>query len=357
MQTAHDNRKHARLSGSKIDRASLCPGSVQLEATIPETEPGAAALRGTAIHEIAEAIMRGEDVPKRHSDKPAEWVAEARAYATTLQEYTEPWAKKRMVELNTTPGLQGIHDSLGGTADYVAIGGGRILVADLKTGRTPVDPTNNPQLMTYAVGAVLQLKAPPGVAVTLAIYQAGQLKTWDTDHGQLMDWADALRHIAARVWSPQPQRTPSSSACQWCRAKAVCPELADAARSIAANEAHSDFSIEPPPVDVMFPAPVMSTYGLRGKLDTAALLEGWIDAVRAHAKTVLDDGTAIPGWRLKKGRRMIQIADADKLAQIAKGVPEAWTLKTPAQLQKLDALPSSLFVEVNAAPSLVRSEE
>lgn len=352
MNTSHETRSHARLSGSRIARALLCPGSIQLEATQPDQSNDSAA-KGTAIHEIAESFLTGGTTPEQHQDKPDDWIAEAQGYARAILEYTAPWAKKRIVELNLDPGLRQIHVSMGGTADYVAIGSGRLLVADLKTGRVDVSPTWNSQLMTYAVGAIKQLKAPDTITVTLAIYQAGQLKTWDCAYPDLLDWADTLTALAARVWADNPPRTPTADACRYCRAKTVCPELAQKAKDIAGIVAAGDFGL-------LKGAAENGIAGLQPDiiatetLDTADLLQHWIDAVKEKARQQIIDGTTIAGWQLRKGRKMVQIADAVKLEQAAKGHPDAWTLKTPSALQKMGVFPSSLFRETTAAASLVK---
>lgn len=350
----HSARAHKRLSGSRIERALLCPGSIQLEATLPD-EPNDAALRGTAIHEIADALLRNEPLPAHHQDKPEDWIQEAADYAWTLTDYASGWAKKRFVEMRLDDGLGQLHPSLGGTADYVAIGSGRLLVADLKTGRVDVQPTYSAQLMTYAAGVVLQLQAPPTINITLAIYQGGKLKTWDCTHADLLDWMDTLRDLSERVWHTHPARTPSADACRWCRAKTVCPELNAKAKEIATLVAHQDFGLvqtegtELPAVTV----PHIET----AMLDTADMLQSWIDDVREKAKRQISEGREITGWRMKPGRRMVQIVDADKAEALAKDVKEAWTLKGASALQKLGILPSSLFREVNAAASLVKVDK
>ena len=350
----HTDRAHARLSGSRIERALLCAGSVQLEATLPD-QPNDAALRGTAIHEIADALLKGESVPAHHADKPEDWIQEASDYARTLTEYAASWSKKRFVEMRVDDGLRQLHPSLGGTADYVAIGSGRLLVADLKTGRVDVQPTYSAQLMTYAAGVVLQLQAPASINVTLAIYQGGKLKTWDCAHADLLDWMDTLKDLSERVWHPTPARTPSADACRWCRAKTICPELNAKAKEIATAVAHQDFGLvqaegtEPPAVTI----PHIDT----SMLDTADLLQSWIDDVREKAKRQIVEGREITGWRMKPGRKMIQIVDAEKAERMAKDVKEAWTLKSASQLQKLGVLPSSLLREVNAAASLVKVDK
>lgn len=352
MNTSHETRSHARLSGSRIARALLCPGSIQLESTQPD-QTNDAALKGTAIHEIADALLNGGTVPAQHHDKPDEWVQEAHGYARAILEYTAPWAKKRLVELNLDPGLRLIHESMGGTADYVAIGSGRLLVADLKTGRNDVSPIWNSQLMTYAVGAVKQLKAPDTIKVTLAIYQGGQLKTWDCAYPDLIDWADTLTELAKRVWADNPVREPSADACRYCRAKTVCPELADKARSIAASIANQEFGLVKEAAVAGVPGVDVDAI-TTDTLNTADLLQHWIDAVRDRAKQQLIQGREIAGWQLRKGRKMVQITDTAKLEAAAKAHPDAWTLKTPSALQKMGVFPSSLFRETSAAASLVK---
>jgi len=350
----HTDLAHARLSGSRIERALLCPGSVQLEATLPD-QTNDAALRGTAIHEIADALLRNDPLPAHHADKPEDWVQEASDYASTLTSYADGWAKKRFVEFKVNDGLSQLHPTLGGTADYVAIGSGRLLVADLKTGRVDVQPTYNAQLMTYAAGVVLQLQAPESINVTLAIYQGGRLKTWDCAHADLLDWMDTLKDLSKRVWHPKPIRSPSTDACRWCRAKSICPELNAKAKEIATAVAHQDFGLvqavgtEPPAVTI----PHIDT----AMLDTADLLQSWIDDVREKAKRQIVDGHEITGWRMRPGRKMIQIVDSEKAERMAKDVQEAWTLKSASALQKLGILPSSLFREVNAAASLVKVDK
>ena len=360
----HTERKHARLSGSRIERALLCPGSIQLEATCPDTT-SEAAQRGTLIHETADALFLDLPTPE---GADAEIVAEAADYVRAIKDYTQGWAKKTFPEFPVNEGLETIHKAMGGTADYVAIGSGRLLVADLKTGSVPVSPKFSPQLMTYALGVIKQLKAPPTITVELAIWQR-ELKVWKCTYAELMEWEQTLKELAVRVFAESPIRTPSSDACQWCRAKTVCPELAAKAKDIATAAAVSDFGMaqtaqpakatkdvphwEDLPPDQPVAAPTITPE----MVNDAELVAMWAEAIKEAAKAQLMAGKPIAGWTMRKGRKMIKLADMNKAMDACIGKSEAWELISPTKLQKLGILSDDHFLETNAAPSIVRVKE
>lgn len=359
----HTERKHARLSGSRIERALLCPGSIQLEATCPDTK-SEAAQRGTLIHETADALFLDLPTPE---GADAEIVAEAADYVRAIKDYTKGWAKKTFPEFPVNEGLETIHKAMGGTADYVAIGGGRLLVADLKTGSVPVSPKYSPQLMTYALGVIKKLNAPPTITVELAIWQR-ELKVWKCTHSDLMEWEQTLKELAARVFATDPIRTPSSDACQWCRAKTVCPELAAKAKDIATAAAVSDFGMAqaaqpkatkdvPPWEDLPPDQPIAAPTITPEMVNDADLVAMWAEAIKDAAKAQLMAGKPIAGWTMKKGRKMIKLADMGKAMDACIGKSEAWELISPTKLQKLGILSDDHFIESNAAPSIVRVKE
>lgn len=360
----HTERKHARLSGSRIERALLCPGSIQLEATCPDTT-SEAAQRGTLIHETADALFLDLPTPE---GADADMVQEAADYVRAIKDYTQGWAKKTFPEFPVNEGLETIHKAMGGTADYVAIGGGRLLVADLKTGSVPVSPKFSPQLMTYALGVIKKLNAPPTITVELAIWQR-ELKVWKCTYAELMEWEQTLKELAVRVFAESPIRTPSSDACQWCRAKTVCPELAAKAKDIATAAAVSDFGMAqtaqpakatkdvPPWEDLPPDHPVTTPTITPEMVNDADLVAMWAEAIKDAAKQQLMAGRPIAGWTMKKGRKMIKLADMGKAMDACIGKSEAWELISPTKLQKLGILSDDHFLETNAAPSIVRVKE
>lgn len=336
----HSIRAHARLSASKIQRALLCAGSVMAEAEMPPEPSSEAALRGTVVHELAETLLSGRDIPE---NADPELLGKARNYVKAVEDFTAS-AKKRYVELNVTPALKTIHPSLGGTADLVAGGGGMLTVCDLKTGRVDVDPEWNPQLMTYALGAALLLNAPPSVGIRLAIYQeeSGGWKEWQCQYADLLDWRETLEGLAERALQPNAPRSASAEACKYCRARAVCPTLR-AASVIAARQEFDALDKNNVTTQMM---------------DDAEMCMVWAESVKEAAKVqLINKPDSIVGWKLRDGRKMVKWKDEKMAAVLLESHKDAWTLKSASTVQKMGIeLPSGLIEETRAAASLVRSK-
>ena len=161
----HETRKHARLSASRTDRFMSCPGSYRLESLMPYEPAGEAAAIGTAIHELSEIILRNGQIP---AGTDPDHIAMAQSYADFVNTLVEN-PRKKLIEVNLDSGLKSLHPALGGTADAVLVDGDHLHVVDLKTGRVAVDATDNKQLLTYALGAMRQFKAPSHITCTMHI--------------------------------------------------------------------------------------------------------------------------------------------------------------------------------------------
>ena len=164
----HVERQHARLSASRTERFMSCPGSVRLEALMPYEPAGEAAAIGTAIHELSERILNGQEIDD--PDVNPEHLAMAQEYADFINNLV-PNPRKKLIEVNLDQGLKSLHPALGGTADAVLVDGDQLIICDLKTGRVAVDATDNKQLLTYALGAMRQFKAPERITATVHIFQ------------------------------------------------------------------------------------------------------------------------------------------------------------------------------------------
>lgn len=331
----HEIRTHALISASRIQRASLCPGSVLAEEAMPPEPSSPAALRGTIIHELSEHLLAGRELPE---GADSELVEVAKTYVKALDDFTQN-IKREYIELSVTDALKTIHPALGGTADYVGTGGGEIIVADLKTGRVNVDPEWNPQLMTYALGAAIHLKAPPTINVRLAIYQpeAGGWKQWTCGYEDLMDWKEKLYDIAQAATKPDAIKVASEDACKYCRARSVCPVL----RATAVTVAKAEFE----------------TIGA-ATVEDAKLCQVFAESVLEKAVEQLKEKPdSIPGWKLREGRRMTKWTDHKMAEAMLTDRREAWELKSVSAVQKLGIdIPAGLVTESRAAPSLVREK-
>lgn len=345
MTIEHTTRKHARLSASRAERFMSCPGSVALESRMPYEPPGEAAAIGTAIHELSEAMIRGdaliqEDYPDDQWDMAAE-------YAAWIKDMAQG-ATKTMIEVNVDDGLKSIHPALGGTADAVIIKDRTLHVIDLKTGRVPVKADNNLQLLTYATGVARKLKAPADVKVVLHIYQprTGH-SSWETDANRLINHGEDLKRAAELIDHGNAPTNPGPSQCKYCRAKSICPSML----AKAAEAARSDFQ---PQTKTKPSQEVIVDDQL---LELAMQMQDWSAAVLDHAKQIISDGGEIDGWTLKQGRKMRFWTAPAMVEEALRDVPEAWELKSVAAISKLNIdLPEGLIGEKISAPSLARAK-
>ena len=333
----HVTRKHARLSASRTDRFMSCPGSYRLESLMPYEPAGEAAAIGTAIHELSEIILRNGEVP---AGTDPDHIAMAQSYADFVNTLIEN-PRKKLIEVNLDSGLKSLHPALGGTADAVLVDGDHLHVVDLKTGRVAVDATDNKQLLTYALGAMRQFKAPSHITCTMHIFQprVGHSK-WTVTGQDLVDHGERLKAAAELALTADAPTSPSPDACRYCKAKTICPSMREKVQEAARSDFMPDMTVTP------------------DMLDDAVLVAAWAEMVQAAAKTQIADGKTIPGWTMRAGRKTKFWKDEALVMQAFKDVDAVWELKSPSAVLKLGVeVSEDLVGEKVAASSLVRSKE
>jgi len=145
--------------------------------------------------------------------------------------------------------------------------------------------------------------------------------------------------IAKMVNEPTAPKIAGAKQCKYCRAKAICPSIKDA----AVKAAQIDFE--------------KTTKPMHELLDKAELCKVWAESVQDAAKQFLGNGGEIQGWSLQAGRKMTKW-NPDFVWIDVPMPKEALTLKTPAELKKLKiAIPDGAIIESHAAPSLTRVKE
>ncbi len=333
----HETRKHARLSASRTDRFMSCPGSYRLESLMPYEPAGEAAAIGTAIHELSEIILRGGEIP---AGVDPDHLSMAQGYANFVNTLVEN-PRKKLIEVNLDEGLQSLHPALGGTADAVLVDGNHLHVIDLKTGRVAVEAEDNKQLLTYALGAMRQLKAPATVTATMHIFQprVGHSK-WSVTGQDLVDHGERLKDAAELALTSDAPTNPSPDACRYCRAKTICPSMREKVQEAARSDFLPDTTVTPE------------------MLDNAALVAAWADAVQSAAKEQLTSGKTIQGWTMRAGRKTKFWKDEALVMEAFKDNLKVWELKSPSAVLKLGVeVSEDLVGEKVAAPSLVKAKE
>jgi len=313
-----------------------CPGSYRLESLMPYEPAGEAAAIGTAIHELSEIILSGQQVP---AGTDQDHVAMAQAYADFVNTLVEN-PRKKLIEVNLDEGLKSLHPALGGTADAVLVDGDHLHVVDLKTGRVAVDATDNKQLLTYALGAMRQFKAPSHITCTMHIFQprVGHSK-WTVTGQELVEHGERLKAAAELALTGDAPTNPSPDACRYCKAKTICPSMRQKVQEVARNDFKPDTTVTPE------------------MLDNAALVTAWADAVQSAAKDQLTNGAAISGWAMRAGRKTKFWKDEALVMEAFKDTPTAWELKSPSAVLKLGVeVSEDLVGEKQAASSLVKEK-
>ena len=333
----HTERAHARLSASRAERFMTCPGSVRLEALMPYEPAGEAAALGTALHELSERILRGEQIDD--PDIPADHIEMAQSYANYVNGISEK-PRKKLIEVNLDAGLKSLHPSLGGTADAVVVEGNHLHIIDAKFGRVPVEAENNKQLMTYALGAMRQLNAPADIQCTMHIFQprAGHSK-WTVSGVDLISHGHDLVNSARLALSPDAPTIPSPDACKYCKAKTICPSMRQKVQDNARKDFAPDTTVTPEMIEL------------------AKLAETWSEAVLTAAKQQLTNGATINGWNLKPGRKTRFWKSEELAAAALKDYPQAFTLRSPAAIADLKIEVSEDLIGItHAAPSLAKEK-
>jgi hypothetical protein len=304
---------------------------------MPYEPAGEAAAIGTAIHELSEIILSGRAVP---ADTDKDHLSMAQGYADFVNTLVEN-PRKKLIEVNLDEGLQSLHPALGGTADAILVDGNHLHVIDLKTGRVAVEAEDNKQLLTYALGAMRQLKAPNTIECTMHIYQprVGHSK-WTVSGLRLELHGRRLQSAAELALTSDAPTHPSVDACRYCKAKTICPSMREKVQETARNDFKPDTTVTPE------------------MLDDAALVTAWADAVQAAAKEQLTSGKSIQGWTMRMGRKTKFWKDEALVQEAFKDMLIAWELKSPSAVLKLGVeVSESLVGEKVAASSLVRSKE
>ncbi|WP_419593920.1 DUF2800 domain-containing protein [Thiolapillus sp.] len=328
---------HSEISPSNAHRWMRCPGSVKLLRKVPpETESSEDASLGTRKHalmaQFAMLLQSSLSLGLHRSDVVAADFLKPHPLATDemrdgnfgnqLVEYAEHLMCNQKygggpvrTEIELPLDLSSVAPGMRGTADAVIYSHDdtTIEIVDYKSGSYPVTPHANEQLMLYLIGA-LQMTSEG-----LCKYEGGHIMTIaqpSVENGPMSFRSvtvstDTLREFlfsaqressAARILK-HPIRQPSNTACQWCRAKAICPEYHEWVSADVLIDACDKTG------DVK-----MCDQLAREILDNRKRITDLIKSCQEYAIGKLNGGDNFPGYRIveKQGRRSVIKSDAVK---------------------------------------------
>lgn len=359
---------HAKLSASGSHRWLNCPGSVKAEKGIKE-HYSAFAQEGTCAHELAELVLQGGGVARDWVDKP---LIENNAYTveTDMADYVQQY-----VDLVKNYGGQQSYEQRVDFSDWIPEGFGtcdalivkddELIVVDLKYGKgIRVDAENNSQGVLYALGAFAEVEAIYDItSVRIVIVQPrlDHVDEWVITLDELLKLGETYRTAAEAALSDDGERLPGEKQCQWCKAKATCPQLKQHAERIIMMD-FDDLSN-----DGMTSPDKLTDAQLATAMDAKGLVVSWFDAVQQLITDRLLNGEGFTGYKLVAGRSSRNWGnDGDATAKLVEliGADDAFERKllSPAKAEKVlgktkKQLIADLIVKSEGKPTLAHEND
>lgn len=338
---------HAILSPSGAHRWMNCPGAPAMEQGQPDSG-GAYADEGTAAHFLASECLNHNCDPVQYLNRKivvgvdaeadtdgAQWAGEeetgfdqrqeyevdgdlisnVRTYCNNVRQYAD--GNVLMVEFALPIGHLTGEEGATGTGDVVIVAddGDELQLHDLKYGHRHVSPEQNEQLMLYGLGALeaVKLVGYEPKRVRLVIHQPRVFEApgeWSLTLDELLQFGEKVKERARHSMACFKELPgalvhhlrPSEEACQWCRAKAVCPKLARFIEETVGAEFEEivDAGEEGIKTDVDL---LTAREELSDKMSACNLIESWIKAIRARVESELLEGREVSGYKLVAGRK------------------------------------------------------
>jgi hypothetical protein len=227
-------------SASQAAANKKCQGKHVAEVGIPEPPQSPDAESGTAIHSAA----YGPNPIRELTEDEKETLAgiqlkEAmivRAWAPTgfssgVKEFREHRLWNRWI-VDRILSIESVEYRCSGQADVIYIDPPRALICDYKTGRKQSEAeSSNAQLRWLAALTAInahELCGQPITEVTVALVQhwAASNPPCVYDCYALGRAIEEMEHDVEAWYQPDAKRTPNPVSCEYCRAKATCPEFA-----------------------------------------------------------------------------------------------------------------------------------
>lgn len=281
---------HHPFSPSKLERIELCPGSYVLSQGANEKEEDAA-IEGTLLHSFVEPDKDLAALTEEQKDL----VMSCRLFVDELKaRYPEVthWEYESPVKL-----VQDFTLLTAGTADLVGVAPDYIVIADWKFGfKETTHAQENVQLLAYAASKMQALLRP---LAEIHIYHP-RLKFESMGRMDAQLLANTVHRIKkirdTALDNKSLQLNPSEKACEYCKAKSICPAIK--AQSLALATTHSSQVVNPA---------IMADL-----LTKAKMVKKWAESVEYHAKNMAFELGGLPGFKLRETKGHREIKDTQK---------------------------------------------
>lgn len=310
---------HAKLSASSSARWLNCPGSVNASANLPNPS-SQFALEGSGAHELGEICLKtgsdtllflGRKLPETHWEVDEDMVHYIQEYV----DYVRQVALHGSLEVEVRLDFSHIVPEGFGTADAIVVNPKTktLHVIDLKYGKgIRVDAEENTQAILYALGALNDYDMLYDIeTITCVIVQPrlDHISEWTITKDELIQRGEEIRIKALRCFEPDAPRIASEKACQWCLAKASCPELL----AFTSKAILQEFDAFDPIDELLTPLDTLTDEQMANALASKKLILSWLDSIEHLATERLMKGDSFPGYKLVAGRSSRAWSDEEEV--------------------------------------------
>ena len=344
------DRQHALLSPSSAARWLKCTKSAKLEEDFPD-EDTIHTKTGTLAHAVAELYLTKQFTRMRKTtfDKKLaelkkdplfdeDMCRHAESYRDYIKHLYEELSSdfKPIVEIERSIDLSSVVPESFGTCDCVLISEPHMEVIDYKYGQgVAVEAKDNPQLLLYALGALL-LFDPVYTIETIGttIYQPrlGKVDRVEITAQDLRYWAETIKPQADLAFKGEGQYMPGEDTCRFCKAKSVCRARA------AENLKLAELDFRDPDL--------MSLAEIAEILPKLKDLVAWARDVEDYAlKEARDHDKTVPGYKLVEGRSIRRYTSEIKAMEALMGAGYTPDVYLETKLLGITALEKALGAE------------
>ena len=343
------------VGGSTAKRVINCPASVKLVQQMPPKPSSEHADRGTLLHNVIAELLEFDKKPEQcigaqYKDQTLtqELIDEKIIPALEALDAIDP-EKQMEYMVETRVAFGDFLPNVFGSTDLLGRKNKRAIVLDWKFGDgVSVDAVENPQLLFYAAAAMRTPAAQwifeGAEEIECIIVQPPMVRRWVTTPARIKEFEQELLYAVRLSSWPEPPMQEGDH-CRWCAAKPICPRMNGAVeRALKAKLLE------------------MPAQQIAAQLRQADMIESYITDLRALAFEMLQNGVAVPGYKMVAKQARRQWVDKAKIEAWAdvNNIEDAYepaTIKSPAQLEKVlkkakIEFPADMVVSVSSGDTL-----
>lgn len=315
---------HAKLSASSSVRWLNCPGSVQATENLPNPS-SKFALEGSAAHELGEICLKSGDNTSLYLGKTlpeTRWTVddEMVEYVQDYIDLVRQTDSRGDMEVEVRLDFSHIVPDGFGTSDVVICNPvtKTLTVIDLKYGKgIRVDAEENTQAILYALGALNDydlLYSIEKIRCIIIQPRLDHVSEWEISKEELLKRGEDIRVKALRCFEPDAPRVASEKACQWCLAKASCPELL----AYTSNAILREFDAFEPLQELLTSPDTLTDEQMGNALASKKLILSWFDSIEHLATERILQGGSFKGYKIVAGRASRSWANEEAVIEVLK---------------------------------------